>query len=114
MSNTEDPIRLFLLEALADGRSKAPQELARAFHAGRVKPTDPPDAWRRYLTAVRQQAMSLARAGKIEFLRKGRPIPVDEIKGVIRLRLAEVQSAEAPSAAATPTVGEPPRHPNQD
>ncbi len=86
MTDPEDPIRLFLLSALADGKSKAPQELARAFHAGRAKPSDPPDAWRRYLTAIRQQALSLARLDELEFLRKGKPVTPDEIKGVIRIR----------------------------
>jgi hypothetical protein len=86
MSDTEDPIRHFLLTALADGKSKAPQELARAFHASRAKPSDPPDAWRRYLTAIRQQALSLARLDELEFLRKGKPVAPDEIKGVVRIR----------------------------
>lgn len=86
MSDTEDPIRLFLQSALADGTSKAPQELARAFQAARAKPSDPPDAWRRYMTAIRQQALSLARLGELEFLRKGKPIAPDEIKGVVRIR----------------------------
>jgi hypothetical protein len=86
MSDLEDPIRLFLLNALSDGKSKAPQELARAFHASRAKPSDPPDAWRRYLTAIRQQALSLARLDQLEFLRKGKPVAPDEIKGVVRIR----------------------------
>ncbi|MTJ83077.1 MAG: DUF3253 domain-containing protein [Telmatospirillum sp.] len=87
MTDTEDPIRLFLLTALADGTSKAPQELARAFYAQRAKAGDPPDAWRRYLTAMRQQAMSLARSGDLEFLRKGKPVAPDDVKGVVRIRL---------------------------
>lgn len=86
MSDTEDPIRLFLQTALTDGTSKGPQELARAFHATRAKPSDPPDAWRRYLTAIRQQALSLARLGELEFLRKGKPIAPEDVKGVVRIR----------------------------
>jgi hypothetical protein len=87
MTDSDDPIRLFLLSALADGKSKAPQELAQAFQASRAKPSDPPDAWRRYLTAIRQQALSLARLGQLEFLRKGKAVTPDEIKGVVRIRL---------------------------
>jgi hypothetical protein len=87
MTDTEDPIRLFLLSTLADGKSKAPQELAQAFHASRAKPSDPPDAWRRYLTAIRQQSLSLARLDLVEFLRKGKAVAPDEIKGVVRIRL---------------------------
>ncbi len=83
----EDPVRLFLLSALTDGKAKAPQELARAFYATRAKAGDPPEAWRRYLTAVRQQALSLARAGQVEFVRKGKPVDLDEIKGVVRVRI---------------------------
>jgi hypothetical protein len=86
MIDTDDPIRLFLLSALADGKSQAPHELARAFHATRAKPSDPPDAWRRYLTAIRQQALSLARVDLVEFLRKGKPVAPDEVKGVVRIR----------------------------
>ncbi|PKU22209.1 DUF3253 domain-containing protein [Telmatospirillum siberiense] len=86
MSDTEDPIRLFLLTALTDETSKGLQELARTFHATRAKPSDPPDAWRRYLTAVRQQALSLARSGELEFLRKGKPVAPDDVKGVVRIR----------------------------
>ncbi|MDR3441242.1 DUF3253 domain-containing protein [Telmatospirillum sp.] len=86
MSDQEDPIRLFLRTALADGKSKAPQELARAFHQERAKPSDPPDAWRRYMTAVRQQALSLARAGELEFVRKGKVVEPDDVKGVVRLQ----------------------------
>lgn len=82
----EDPIRVFLQTALADGQSKDLQQLARAFHASRARPDDPPDMWRRYLTAVRQQALSLARQGDVEFLRKGKPITADEVKGVVRIR----------------------------
>lgn len=86
MSEPEDPVRLFLLAHLSERISKSPQELARAFHATRAKPEDGPDAWRRYLLAVRQQALSLARQGEVEFLRKGQVIGPDEVRGVVRLR----------------------------
>ena len=86
MANDEDPIRQFLRAALTDGESHAAQKLAQDFQAGRAKPSDPPDAWRRYLQAFKQQAMSLAKAGEVEFLRKGKPIPLDEVKGVVRIR----------------------------
>ena len=88
MTENEDPIRLFLLSALADGKSKAPQELAQAFYATRAKPSDPPNSWRRFLVAVRQQALSLARSGEIEFTRKGVAVNPEKAKGVVRLRLS--------------------------
>jgi hypothetical protein len=86
MSDKEDPIRQFLRTELKDGSSYAPQQLAQAFQAGRAKPSDPPDAWRRYLQAIKQQALSLAKQGEVEFLRKGKPVAPDAVKGVVRIR----------------------------
>ncbi len=86
MADEEDPIRAFLRATLSDGQSHAAQELAQAFQASRAKASDPPDAWRRYLQAFKQQALSLAKAGEVEFVRKGKPIPLDEVKGIVRIR----------------------------
>jgi hypothetical protein len=86
MADEEDPIRAFLRSALADGESHAPQKLAQDFYATRAKAGDPPEAWRRYLQAFKQQITSLAKAGEVEYLRKGKPIPLDEVKGVVRVR----------------------------
>jgi len=59
--------------------SICPSEVARALD---------PVAWRPLLTPVRRAATRLAQTGRIEILRKGRPVdPNAEIKGVIRLRL---------------------------
>lgn len=85
----DDPVAqaiLDLLNALPPGRSIAPTQAARAVAAARARPKDPPDAWRRYLPAVRQQALHLARHGRIAILRKGRPVdPHAPFKGVVRL-----------------------------
>ena len=85
----EDPVAETILALLAarQGRpSISPVAAARAFAAARAKPGDPPDLWRRYLPAVRQQALHLARQGQIRILRKGKPLdPHAPIKGVIRL-----------------------------
>jgi hypothetical protein len=86
MADEDDPIRLFLRGALANGESHSAQGLAQSFQATRAKASDPPDAWRRYLQAFKQQAMSLAKQGELEFLRKGKPVPLDEVKGVVRIR----------------------------
>ncbi len=73
---------LDLLRARGPEKSACPTEVARAFT------TDPdPDAWRRHLSAVRRVAVRLARDGRIEILRKGKPVAPDEARGVIRLRL---------------------------
>jgi hypothetical protein len=45
-------------------------------------------AWRSKLSPVRLAAMRLAKAGKIEILRKGKKIDPADAKGVIRLRIA--------------------------
>ncbi|MCZ8278818.1 MAG: DUF3253 domain-containing protein [Acetobacteraceae bacterium] len=58
-------------------KSLCPTDVARAVSA---------ENWRPLLGAVRQVAAELARQGKIEILRKGKPISPDEIRGVIRLR----------------------------
>ena len=79
---------LDLLAALEPGKSISPENVARAFAAERAKPSDPPDLWRRYLNAVRQQALHLARQGRIAILRKGKPVdPAKPVKGVVRLAL---------------------------
>lgn len=58
-------------------KSLCPTDVARAVSA---------EEWRPLLGAVRKVAADLARQGKIEILRKGKPISPDEMRGVIRLR----------------------------
>ena len=58
-------------------KSMCPTDVARAVSA---------ENWRPLLGAVRKVAADLARQGKIEILRKGKPINPDDIRGVIRLR----------------------------
>lgn len=87
-----DPVAQAILDALAAAPADAridPQQVARALADARAKPSDPPDLWRRYLLAVRQQAISLARQGRIVILRKGKAAdPHAPIKGLIRLTSA--------------------------
>ena len=86
---SDDPLAEAILALLSErGKSICPSEAARAYAAGRARPSDPPDLWRRYLPAARQQALHLARKGRIEILRKGKPVdPHAPVKGVIRLAL---------------------------
>ena len=87
-----DPIAEAILAQLAAAGprgSLTPADIARAFAAGRARPGDPPDMWRRYLPQVRQQALALARQGRIVMLRKGRPVDPERAKGVIRLALPD-------------------------
>ena len=58
-------------------KSLCPTDVARAVSA---------EDWRPLLGAVRKVAADLARQGKLEILRKGKPINPDEMRGVIRLR----------------------------
>jgi hypothetical protein len=58
-------------------KSLCPTDVARAVST---------ENWRPLLGAVRKVAADLARQGKIEILRKGKPVSPDEMRGVIRLR----------------------------
>lgn len=79
---TEPVIReAILAQAATRGaeRSICPSEVARAMD---------PDHWRSLMTRIRREAMALAREGRIDILRKGKPVdPAGEIRGVIRLRI---------------------------
>ena len=44
---------------------------------------------------VRRAAAGLARDGRIEILRKGKPVPPEAMRGVIRLRAAAAAAADA-------------------
>jgi hypothetical protein len=78
---------LAVLNELAPDGSASPMDVARAYAARRAKPSDPPDVWRRYMNAVKQQMVHLARDGQIEITRKGQPVDPNNFKGVVRLRL---------------------------
>jgi hypothetical protein len=69
--------------ACGAGRSICPSDVARALDAD----------WRRLLAPVRRAAAQLADAGRIDILRKGKPIPPQEMRGVIRLRLRATDGA---------------------
>jgi hypothetical protein len=88
-----DAVAAAILTQLSEagpGASLSPDDVARAYAESRRRKSDPPDLWRRYLTAVRQQALHLARAGEIVILRRGEPQdPQAPIKGLIRLALPE-------------------------
>lgn len=86
----DDPVAeaiLGLLEDLPSDKSISPMDAARAVAEARRRPGDGPELWRRYMNAVRQQAVHLARQGRIEITRKGKPVDPNNFKGVVRLRL---------------------------
>lgn len=73
---------LDVLTARGEHKSVCPTEAARAL-AG--NPSD--ESWRHFLAPIKLAAQRLAREGKIEILRKGKPINPELLHGVIRLRL---------------------------
>ena len=85
MSDSElklDPVAEAILGALEGGNMVAPDIIAKQIAETRAKPGDRPDLWRRYLPAVKQQAVFLARQGAIEILRKGKPRRPERLQGV--------------------------------
>ena len=65
-----------LAEARGPAGSICPSEVARALAS----------EWRPLLPAVRRTALRLAAAGRIDILRKGKPVQPEAARGVIRLR----------------------------
>ncbi|MEI6161054.1 MAG: DUF3253 domain-containing protein [Roseococcus sp.] len=61
----------------ATEKSICPSEVARALA---------PERWQPLMGAVRKAAARLSTAGRLEILRKGKPIAPDALHGVIRLR----------------------------
>lgn len=58
-------------------KSICPSEVARAIGG---------EAWRPLMGKVRDAAAALSREGRVEILRKGKPIAPEAMHGVIRLR----------------------------
>ena len=89
-----DPVAEFILETLAESGSAAPVDIARALGELRKRPSERPDAWRRFMNPVKQQMLHLARAGLIEITRKGVVVDPEDFRGVVRMRLAGAKPQE--------------------
>jgi len=85
----DDPVVSAIFEILEQGKTPTFQDVARHIAGLRAKPKDGPNLWRRYMVAVKQQAIHLARAGKIDIVRKGNAVDPNDFKGIVRLRLTE-------------------------
>lgn len=74
---------LRLTAAQEPGKSVSPEDVARVFAA-----PGPEGGWQSLLPRIRKAALALQAEGRIEILRKGKPVPAEEVRGVIRLRAA--------------------------
>lgn len=84
-----DPIADSILLLLRDSKPLTFQAAAQRIAEDRRKPKDPPDLWKRYLTAVRQQAIHLARQGRVELIHRGELVDPGDFKGLIHMRLRQ-------------------------
>lgn len=76
---TDDAVDAAILAGCAAARRPiAPDDVAKALD---------PEHWRQCLRQVRRRAQALSEAGRIEILRKGKPVPAELMKGIVRLRL---------------------------
>jgi hypothetical protein len=82
MTSRVEDVLFDLLGKLAPGKSVSPEEVARAVDAER---------WRRVLGEVRNEAIGLARQGRLVITRHGKPADPDSFKGVYRLRLPDAE-----------------------
>ncbi len=81
MTDVDDEAEAAILRLTGErgpGKSICPTDAARVLGG---------EAWRSELGRVRAAALALARAGRIEILRKGKPVALDAVRGVIRLRM---------------------------
>lgn len=85
----EDPVIGYILRAVESGKDISPREIAEALAADRAKETAPKDIWRKYMTAVRQQAIHLARNNRLLIIRKGEIADPNDFKGLYKLRRAD-------------------------
>lgn len=82
----DDPIVDYILRAVDAGTDVSPQKIAQTIANDRAKPSAPKDVWRKYMTAVRQQAIHLAREGRLHIIRKGEIADPNKLKGLYKLR----------------------------
>jgi len=88
----DDPVATTILAALAQTSTLSFKDIAVKIADARKRPKDGPELWRRYLTAVKQQAVFLARQGRIEIVRKGEVADPNDFKGIVRLRLSKTRA----------------------
>ena len=88
MSQRVEDTLMALLSQVREGESINPNDVAKAV----ATDVSNPEGWRRELPKVRAVAVGLARQGRIEILRKGKPADPDDVRGVYRLRLPQTKA----------------------
>ena len=85
----DDPVVVAIFAVLAEGKNPTFQDVARHIAKERGKPKDGPNLWRRYMNAVKQQAIHLAKTGRLEIVRKGKAVDPKDFRGIVKLRLPQ-------------------------
>jgi len=80
MSQLVEETLFDLLSQVRTGDSISPNQVAKAIDAVN---------WRRELPKVRAVIIGLARQGRLDVVRKGKPIEPEGFKGIYRVRLAQ-------------------------
>lgn len=75
-----DVLLLMAVESPA-GKSIGPDAVARAI-AGKDE-----KVWRRLMKPIKDEAVRLAKDGKVILVRKGKPVDPDRVRGLYRIRL---------------------------
>jgi len=83
MSQRVEETLLALLSQVREGESISPNDVAKTVDA---------ENWRRELPKVRAIAIGLARQGRVDILRKGKPADPDDVRGIYRLRLSRAEA----------------------
>lgn len=80
-----------------DGRPVDPSEVARALVGSNEK------LWRQLMKPVKDEVVRLAEDGRVVILRKNRPVPPREVRGLYRFRL-RAEDEPAPTFAPSEAV----------
>lgn len=94
----DDPIATAILAMLNDGALLTFKEMALKIFETRRRPKDRADGWRKYMNAVKQQTLYLARSGRVDIMRKGEVADPKNFKGIVRVRLALTKPEAKPEA----------------
>jgi len=89
----DDPIATAILGMLAGDALLTFKEMAMNIFETRRRPKDRADGWRKYMNAVKQQTLHLARQDRVQIMRKGKVADPSDFKGIVRVRLTKADGA---------------------